>query len=557
MRCNLCGEDHYKVLYKIPQGSSGIDRNYLIAQDDIVPPEQIVRCLRCGLVYANPRKEEGEILSQYKKLVDESYIREEKGRRISAKIVLKKIRQYKKRDSRLLEIGCATGFFLDEAKNEGWDVYGVEISKWASRYTRESFKFNIFCGQIGQANFPPLYFDAIILNDTLEHLIDPKGIFIKIRRLLKPDGILYISTPNIGSVVSRIWRDKWWGLNQYHIYYFNKASLNHLLDAAGYKPIKWGRGARIFTFSYWQKKLEGYNKKVFGTLRYLASSPLLKDKFLKIKVGDQIEVMAKRKRLMTDLEEIERDSVSHKLHGKIKVVVVLPAYNAGKTLHQTVKDIPRDVVDEIILVDDASQDETVTIARELGLTTFCHDRNKGYGANQKTCYTKALERGADIIVMVHPDYQYDPKVIPEMITPIQEGAAQAVFGSRMLKGGALEGGMPLWKHNCNVTFTALANVILGTYLTEYHSGFRAYSAELLRSIRFLHNSDDFVFDTEIIIQILHHYFKIDEIPIRTRYFEEALVITKWKGFWYGVRILKTFFKYILYKRGLVKFIQFE
>ena len=240
----------------------------------------------------------------------------------------------------------------------------------------------------------------------------------------------------------------------------------------------------------------------------------------------------------------------------MKTIVILPAYNAAKTLKITLDDIPRDCVDDVMLVDDASKDNTVEVAKALGLKVFVHKKNKGYGGNQKTCYTKALELGADIVVMVHPDYQYDPKVIPQLIEPIKRGEADAVFGSRMMKGGALEGGMPLWKHNANILLTALENVILHTYLTEYHSGFRAYSAKLLRNVRFMDNSDGFVFDTEIIVQALLKGFKIDEIPIRTRYFPEASTIGFQRSCVYGMGILKTMLKYILHTKGIIKFRQF-
>ncbi len=240
----------------------------------------------------------------------------------------------------------------------------------------------------------------------------------------------------------------------------------------------------------------------------------------------------------------------------MKTIVVLPAYNAANTLKITLDDIPKDCIDDIILVDDASTDNTVEAARLLGLKVFAHQKNKGYGGNQKTCYQKALESGADIVVMVHPDYQYDPKVIPQLIEPIIKGAADAVFGSRMMKGGALEGGMPLWKHNANILLTALENVVLHTYLTEYHSGFRAYSAKLLRAVRFMDNSDGFVFDTEIIVQLLLKGFKIEEIPIRTRYFPEASTVRFWQGMVYGFGIIKTMVKYILHTKGFARFKQF-
>ena len=231
---------------------------------------------------------------------------------------------------------------------------------------------------------------------------------------------------------------------------------------------------------------------------------------------------------------------------KRRVVIVCPAYNAAKTLERTIADIPEGVADQIILVDDCSQDNTVQEAKSLGLTVFVHDRNRGYGGNQKTCYTEALKAGADIAVMLHPDYQYDPQAIPALIQPILDGKADAVFGSRMMKGGALEGGMPLWKHNTNILLTALENVVLQTYLTEYHSGFRAYSARVLRTIYFERNSDNFVFDTQIIVQILLHRFRIEEIPIRTSYFPGASVIRFGAAVRYGLGILAVMVLFLMH-----------
>lgn len=268
-------------------------------------------------------------------------------------------------------------------------------------------------------------------------------------------------------------------------------------------------------------------------------------------------MFTKKKRTLEIIRQEEKVNRGNQVNRKMKTIVVLPAYNAAKTLELTVADIPKDIVDEIILVDDASIDDTVKVAKQLGLKVFEHKKNEGYGANQKTCYTKALEMGAEIVVMVHPDYQYDPTVIPKLIEPIQKGLADAVFGSRMMKGGALEGGMPLWKYNANILLTALENVVLGTYLTEYHSGFRAYSANYLKTINFITNSNGFVFDTEIIVQGLLHHFKIDEVPIRTRYFEEASTIKLLPSIIYGLGIIKTLCKYILHTNSIVRFRQFE
>lgn len=240
-----------------------------------------------------------------------------------------------------------------------------------------------------------------------------------------------------------------------------------------------------------------------------------------------------------------------------KVVVVMPAYNAEKTLKRTLDDIPRDWVDEILLVDDASRDGTVELARKLGLRVFVHDRNLGYGGNQKTCYTEALKLGGQIMVMVHPDHQYDPTVIPQLVQPLLEDRCDAMFGSRMLGGKPLEGGMPKWKYFANIFLTAVENAVFYMYLTEYHSGLRAYSRRYLECVNFMANSDDFVFDSEIIAQGVIHGMRIKEIPIETRYFEEASRIGFGRSVVYGLSILLTLLKFKLHKKGILKFRMFS
>jgi glycosyltransferase involved in cell wall biosynthesis len=236
-----------------------------------------------------------------------------------------------------------------------------------------------------------------------------------------------------------------------------------------------------------------------------------------------------------------------------KVIVVMPAYNAEKTLEKTFKDIPQEWVDDIVLTDDASKDNTVTIAKKLGLRVFVHERNKGYGGNQKTCYKEALKLGADIVIMVHPDHQYDPKVIPQLLSPLVDEQCDAVFGSRMLGGRPLEGGMPKWKYLANIFLTAIENSVFYLYLTEYHSGLRAYSRKYLQTVKFELNSDDFVFDSEIIAQGVIHNMRIREIPIETRYFPEASRIGLWRSIIYGLSILKTLVKYKLHTKGFKRF----
>jgi len=233
-----------------------------------------------------------------------------------------------------------------------------------------------------------------------------------------------------------------------------------------------------------------------------------------------------------------------------KVIVVLPAYNAEQTLEQTLKDIPREWVDEILLVDDASQDGTWRLAQQLGVATVRHPENRGYGGNQKTCYVEALKRGADIVVMVHPDYQYDPTLIPKLLEPLLCNESDAVFGSRMLGGKFIEGGMPLWKFYGNVMLTALENMVMHIFLSEYHSGFRAYSKRYLQSVNLDANSDDFVFDTEIIVQGIAQGLCIREVPISTRYFESASQISFWRSVRYAVSIVGVLTRFLLHHWGL-------
>lgn len=226
------------------------------------------------------------------------------------------------------------------------------------------------------------------------------------------------------------------------------------------------------------------------------------------------------------------------LNGK-RIVVVLPAYNAAKTLEMTYREIPFDFVDEVILVDDASRDETSAVARRLGIRTVIHERNTGYGGNQKTCYRTALERGADIVVMLHPDYQYTPKLIPAMVAMIAYGEFDAVLASRILGTGALKGGMPLYKYVANRFLTFVENILLSEKLSEYHTGYRAFSREILEKLPLDRNSDDFVFDNEMLAQIVWFGYRIGELSCPTKYFAEASSINFRRSMVYGLGVLKT------------------
>jgi glycosyltransferase involved in cell wall biosynthesis len=243
---------------------------------------------------------------------------------------------------------------------------------------------------------------------------------------------------------------------------------------------------------------------------------------------------------------------------KSRVIVVMPARDAAPTLERTVSAVPRDVVDQIILVDDKSIDNTVELARDLPIHVIWHPHNVGYGGNQKTCYLEALQRGAQIVVMLHPDGQYEPELIPDLIAPIRAGDADMVLGSRMAEPGmARAGGMPLYKRLANRGLTAIENRILGTHLSELHTGYRAYSREVLLTVPFLRNALDFSFDSELLMQAVHFGFRIAEVPARSRYFDDASSIRPGPATVYALKTLTAAGRLVLHRHGLLRSRKFE
>jgi len=241
------------------------------------------------------------------------------------------------------------------------------------------------------------------------------------------------------------------------------------------------------------------------------------------------------------------------MNKKFKTVVVMPAYNAAKTIEKTVIDIYKEIVDDIILVDDCSKDRTVEVTRNLGLKVIVHEKNTGYGGNQKTCYTEALKNDADIIIMLHPDYQYDARVIPSLVSFIKDGICDVMLGNRIrTRKEAISGGMPLYKYFANRFLTIFENLILGQNLGEWHSGLRAYSKKVLQTIPWRNNSDDFVFDQQFLIQCAYFGFRIGDIPVPAKYFEEASSINFIRSIKYGIETLLTIAKLFLHKFGLTK-----
>lgn len=237
-----------------------------------------------------------------------------------------------------------------------------------------------------------------------------------------------------------------------------------------------------------------------------------------------------------------------------KIIVILPAYNAAKTLEKTYKEIPFDIVDDVILTDDFSDDNTIEVAKKIGINHIIkHEKNKGYGANQKSCYTKAIELEADIVIMLHPDYQYTPKLIPAMCSLLANGVYDTVLGSRILGKSALKGGMPVYKYISNRFLTFVQNILMGQKLSEYHTGYRGFNTAVLKKINFKENSDDFIFDNQLLAQICYQKVVIGEISCPAKYFEEASSINFKRSVTYGLGCLLVSLKFFLQKNGIYKY----
>jgi glycosyltransferase involved in cell wall biosynthesis len=258
--------------------------------------------------------------------------------------------------------------------------------------------------------------------------------------------------------------------------------------------------------------------------------------------------------LMT-MPQSRTDQQAERPGARLKTIVVMPAYNAARTLEKTYYNIPPNSYDEIILVDDASSDGTWAIATSLPITAIRHRKNRGYGGNQKTCYTRALQEGAEAIVMLHPDYQYDPTIVGDLVQPLRSGEADVVMASRML-GDPLRGGMPYWKYVANKILTRTENLVLGTKFSEFHTGYRAFSRKALEGVNFEANSEDFLFDNEIIVQLVLKGYRFKEIPVSTRYSFDCSSVRFGQGCIYGLGILKTIAKYIVHRSGIYRFKQF-
>ncbi len=478
----------------------------------------LLACRECGTVQ-QPVLPSGEPLHDlYRDMRDDAYLDEETGRRATANRLLDLIAAHVP-SGRLLDVGCGHGLLLDEARTRGYETLGLELSREAARYARDTLKLDVRELPLesfneGRNGDSPGEFDAIVLADVLEHLDDPVGAIDACARLLRPGGVVCIVTPDPSSVTARAAGARWWGYLPGHTVLIPRKTLRELISARGLVISADVSFVRTFAARRWVGGLAERLGPLSGPLNAVAER--MPDKTLSLSLGDERVILAHRTPVQNPVEPL----LSNNGNGRF-VHVVLPAYRATRTIPDVAAEMPVESADRALLIDDASGDETSTVALRYGLDVLTHPANRGYGASQKTGYVRALRDGAKVIVMVHADNQYDPGLVADMAAPILAGEADIVIGSRLLDDRAIAGGMPRWKWLGNRLLTGIENRAFGVRFSEYHTGYRAFSAEFLRSIPFLRNSDDFVFDQEIFAQMLARGARVQEIAIPTRYFREA------------------------------------
>jgi SAM-dependent methyltransferase/GT2 family glycosyltransferase len=505
----------------------------------------LYECRRCGTVQQPSLPGGSELHSLYRAMEDRDYLSEEAGRRRTAARLLDLIGQHVPR-GRLLDVGCGYGLLLAEARPRGYEVLGLELAAGAVRHACDELGLTVLDVPLEElrpeAGEP---FDVIVLADVLEHLADPVEAIDVCYELLADGGVLCVVTPDPSSLVARLSGRRWWGYLPAHRCLLPRRTLLELLASRGLVISTDVPLVRSFTAGRWVAGLAERAGALAGPLgRLTAHERLMSGRELSLSLGDERVVLAHR--LVPEAPQHVR--VRDRGAGR-KVHVVLPAYNAEATVARVAEGLDPAVVDRALLVDDASSDRTVEVALGAGLDVLRHPANRGYGANQKTSYVRALQDGADVVVMVHADNQYDPALVGEMARPILEGRADVVMGSRLLEDRAVAGGMPRWKWLGNRALTWTENRAFGARFSEYHTGYRAFSADALRRVAFLRNDDGFVFDQEILAQLLERGARVVEIPIPTRYFHEASTVSFRASVAYGLRTLLVLVRFRNHVRG--------
>jgi SAM-dependent methyltransferase len=503
----------------------------------------LVRCRNCGAVQ-QPGLPSGTALHDlYREMSDAGYLAEEDGRRATARRLLALIGRHAPA-GRLLDVGCGHGLLLDEARRLGHDVLGLELSRTAARHAREVLGLDVreepveaFAGG-GAAGF-----DVVVLADVIEHLEDPVATLEACAGLLADGGALCVITPDPSAPLARAAGRRWWGYVPAHTCLLPARTLRELLSGRGLTIAEDAGHVRSFALRYWMAGLSERGGRAGGLLRRVAATPLGR-RSVSLSLGDERVVIAQRTAVVHPPQPLATDRGEPP-----RITVVLPAYRAASTIAAVAKEMPVDVVDRALLVDDASPDTTPEVALREGFELLRLPVNRGYGGNQKVGYARALLDGADIVVMVHADNQYDPSLVARMVTPLQAGIADVVLGSRLLEDETIAGGMPRWKWVGNRALTAVENLVFRRGFSEYHTGYRAYTADFLRRVAFLRNSDDFVFDQEMFAQIVASRSHVVELPIPTRYFLDASSVSFRASVRYGLKTLWVLIRFRLHQRG--------
>jgi 2-polyprenyl-3-methyl-5-hydroxy-6-metoxy-1,4-benzoquinol methylase len=502
----------------------------------------LLACVECGSVQQPVLPAGAELHDLYRDMTDEAYLGEEAGRRATGARLLDLVGPFV-RGGRLLDVGCGPGLLLDEARRRGYETLGLELSRASAEHARDALGLDV--RELALEDFADDDgFDVVVLADVIEHLDDPVAGIARCAALLRPGGVLCVVTPDPSSATARAAGRRWWGFVPAHTCLLPRRTLRELLAAAGLVVSTDAPLVRTFSARRW---VEGLAERL-GPLSApvdAAARRLPPGARLSLSLGDERVVLAHRIDVERPAEPLVRDR-----GGTQSVHVVLPAYRATRTIPDVVEEMPVQTADRALLVDDASGDRTSEVALQHGLEVLRHPANRGYGAGQKTGYAQALNDGADAIVMVHADNQYDPGLVGEMVGPILDGRADMVIGSRLLEDRAIAGGMPRWKWLGNRLLTGIENRAFGVSFSEYHTGYRAFSAPLLRSIAFLRNSDEFVFDQQIFAQVIARDARVVEIPIPTRYFREASSVDFVTSVRYARQTLWVLGRFLAHRRGV-------
>ena len=495
-------------------------------------------CANCGAVQQPSLPSGDDLHDLYRDMRDDAYLHEEAGRRATARRLLDLIGRHVS-GGRLLDVGCGHGLLLDEARRRGFEVSGLELSRAGAAYARDVLGLDVEEHELEDTG---KRYDVIVLADVVEHLDDPAGALRTCASMLADGGALCVVTPDPASPTARIAGSRWWGLVPAHTCLLPRRTLCERLSAAGLVISEDVPLVRSFELRYWLAGLGERGGSAGAALKALGRTALGR-RTVSLSLGDERVVLAHRIPVTSPAKPIAQGT------GANRVTVVLPAYRAAETIPAVAKEMPVDAVDRALLVDDASPDETSAVALREGFDLIRHPANRGYGGNQKTCYVRALLDGAEIVVMVHADNQYDPALVARMVKPIEAGIADVVIGSRLLEDEAIVGGMPRWKWVGNRALTSVENLVFRRGFSEYHTGYRAFSADFLRRVAFLRNSDDFVFDQEIFAQIVRSGSHVVELPIPTRYFLEASSVSFRASVRYGLKTLWVLARFRLDERG--------